>query len=68
MDKNVAEKFMNTNKVVNIPIMTNAPKELYKNVKTYTLVKSNKRTYDIEKVEGLAEMKKFNPQDLGLPK
>lgn len=60
----------NNNKIdfKNIPIKTSLSKTLYENTRTYKLIKSNKVSFDINKVSGFASLAKFNPQDLGLPK
>lgn len=56
------------NNVLDIPVKTLPSKTLYHDVKTFTLRKTIKPKFDLEKVTGFASLNKFNPQDLGLPK
>ena len=52
-----------------IPTMTQGPKMLYENQKTYKLAKRLKPVnQDISNVQGFASLAKFDPQDLGIPK
>jgi len=59
---------MKRRKVEEIPVKTEPSITLFQNIRTYTLKKSNKPNFNLEKVSGFASLHKFNPQDLGLPK
>ena len=50
-----------------IPIKTTQYTKMYKNINTFNLIEKHNYDSDISKVKGFEQMKKFNPQDTGMP-